>query len=35
MRRRRLVADWRDALGPNHIDDYRRVRDSLVTGNRP
>lgn len=35
MRRRRLVADWREALGPNHVDDYRRVRDSLVTGNRP
>ncbi|MET3665823.1 ABC transporter substrate-binding protein [Caulobacter sp. 1776] len=35
MRRRRLVADWREALGPDHVDDYRRVRDSLVTGNRP
>ncbi len=35
MRRRRLVADWREALGPDHIDDYRRVRDNLVTGNRP
>lgn len=39
MRRERLVAEWRDALGPDHVDDYRRVRDatrdSLMTGNRP
>jgi len=40
MRRRRLVAEWREALGPDHVDDYRRVRDrsvrdSLMTGNRP
>jgi iron(III) transport system substrate-binding protein len=39
MRRRRLVADWRQALGPDHVDDYRRVRDtsrdSLMTGTRP
>ncbi len=35
MRRRRLVDDWRNAIGPDHVDDYRRVRDSLVTGNRP
>ncbi len=35
MRRQRLVADWREAIGPDHVDDYRRVRDSLVTGNRP
>jgi iron(III) transport system substrate-binding protein len=35
MRRKRLVAEWREALGPDHVDDYRRIRDSLVTGNRP
>jgi iron(III) transport system substrate-binding protein len=40
MRRRRLVGEWRAAIGPDHVDDYRRVRDqsardSLVTGNRP
>lgn len=35
MRRERLLADWREALGPKRTNDYRRVRDNYVAGARP
>ena len=35
MRREHMLAEWRAAIGPDHTDDYRRVRDNIVTGNRP
>lgn len=35
MRREHMLSEWRAAIGPDHTDDYRRVRDNIVTGNRP
>ena len=35
MRREHMLSEWRTAIGPDHIDNYRRVRDNIVTGNRP
>jgi iron(III) transport system substrate-binding protein len=35
MRREHMLSEWREAIGPDHTDDYRRVRDNVVTGNRP
>ena len=35
MRREHMLKEWREAIGPNHTNDYRRVRDNIVTGNRP
>ncbi len=35
MRREHLLAEWRSAIGPDYTDDYRRVRDNIVTGKRP
>ncbi len=35
MRRARLLADWRKAIGPSRKDDRRRSRDNIVTGSPP
>jgi iron(III) transport system substrate-binding protein len=35
MRREHMLSEWRTAIGPDHTGDYRRVRDNIVTGNRP
>ena len=30
-RREHMLAEWRAAIGPDHTDDYRRVRDNTAT----